>query len=363
MLHEVTFADVIKQDHDYTVLLLERDSRRLVGIRMGFHEATTIGWIAQGCPDLWSGRGQPGVHKFLRKAMAAAGSSVTGAAVREVGRGAFVARLGISAGESTTLNLKARPSDAIILAMLARAPIRVDMDSLRETSRDVDEVYTRTTLGRPTEALVETLRELWASQDARIYANAAAGYTNGQTNGEAPGAPQEIRLVDVLGDDPIVKTAVFWSKAGRRMLPVRVPAWDADALACQAPGESEGADSDQQPSTYRLAADVLSGSGVVVKDLEIMGVRDGVLRAVVRTDIEGVARGFDIRPVDAAGLAAVLGLPLCADEHVVEAAGVPATQLYRSKSEVGAGLKAAVRANNGHTASPLARLGAIFRRS
>jgi bifunctional DNase/RNase len=206
------------------------------------------------------------------------------------------------------------------------------------------------------------LRELWAAQDARIYANAAAGYTNGHTNGQAPGAPQEIRLVDVLGDYPIVKTAVFWSKAGRRMLPVQVPAWDADALARQGPADPDAADSGHQPSVYRLAADVLAGSDVMVKDLEIMEVRDGVLRAVVRTDIGGVARAFDIRPVDAAGLAAVLAMPLCADENVVESAGIPAGQLYRSKSEVGAGLRAA-RAASDRSGSPLARLGATFRRS
>jgi hypothetical protein len=103
----------------------------------------------------------------------------------------------------------------------------------------------------------------------------------------------------------------------------------------------------------------------VVRGLEINGVRDGVLRAVARLEVEGIRRDFDLRPVDAAGLAVALELPLCAAGRVLSATGIPAGRLYRSREEVGAGLRTLTRSlqRSAGPKSAWTRIGSLLRGS
>lgn len=97
------------------VLLRERDGGRYLPIWVGAVEATAIAYAQQGIVPP-----RPLTHDLLRDLLGALGVTVTEVRITALEDGVFYAVIGLSTG----VEVSARPSDAIALALRVDAPIR-----------------------------------------------------------------------------------------------------------------------------------------------------------------------------------------------------------------------------------------------
>ena len=98
-------------------------------IRLGVTEAATIG---MGVDNSMATR--PMTHDLFLTVIRDLGASVQSAAITGVQGTTFYASLNLALGDGQRLAIDARPSDAIALALRAKAPIFVEEDVLRTAS-------------------------------------------------------------------------------------------------------------------------------------------------------------------------------------------------------------------------------------
>lgn len=116
------------------VLLADEQVQRLLPICIGPFEANAIATQLQG-QDF----PRPLTHDLLRTVIEALGARLDHVAVTALADGTFFATLNLQAGERS-LEIDARPSDAIALALRADAPIYVAEEVLAEAQVLYDEV-------------------------------------------------------------------------------------------------------------------------------------------------------------------------------------------------------------------------------
>lgn len=128
---DVLLARVVLQDESdqQNLYLKERSGKRGFAILIGTNEAAEIQRVLAEVEVQ-----RPLTHQLLFDAVTAVGARL--AEVRIVGleRSTFYARLMLAPNEGEMLEVDARPSDAIALALRARCPIRVAEEVMRDAS-------------------------------------------------------------------------------------------------------------------------------------------------------------------------------------------------------------------------------------
>lgn len=106
---------------EYVVLLAATADDRRLPIWIGWHEAATIAYKLEAKP----GFARPLPHELLVAAVRALGGTVREIRIRELIEAAYYATVLLETPTGHTSDLEARPSDALNLALLTEAPIRV----------------------------------------------------------------------------------------------------------------------------------------------------------------------------------------------------------------------------------------------
>lgn len=102
------------------VVLREADSRRYLPIWIGPFEADAIALALQGHEPQ-----RPMTHDLLKSVFVELGASISHITVSDIQESTFYARIVVKQG-SHTIEIDARPSDAIALAVRTEAPIYVE---------------------------------------------------------------------------------------------------------------------------------------------------------------------------------------------------------------------------------------------
>lgn len=122
----------------------------------------------------------------------------------------------------------------------------------------------------------------------------------------------EVRVPSMAGGAPIV---VLRETSGRRLLPVWVTATAASGVLAAADGEQSDPD---HPCVHDLLLDVLSAQDATLDEVRLVAYADGIFSAQVI--VSGTASAC--RASDGIALALRAGVPILADEAVLDAAGV-----------------------------------------
>jgi RNA polymerase sigma factor (sigma-70 family) len=110
------------------ILLQEEAGERRLCIWVGAFEATQIAFVLEG-----AGLPRPMAYQFMTSLLEATGGRLAEARVTRLEDGTFYA-VAVVDGPAGRHEVDARPSDALNLALLAGAPIRVDPEVLEEAS-------------------------------------------------------------------------------------------------------------------------------------------------------------------------------------------------------------------------------------
>ncbi len=335
---KVQFADVVQQEGKYVILLLEKETQKLLGIWTGFNEGTLLAWLAGGKPQIWDGPARPGTFDFAADLVRQAGLKIQAVAIRALKNNVFYGVVQYVAGEKK-VNLDARASDAIALAIQMNLPIYADHDLIARTSWNLESVYRRTTMGKSTEALVDAMRTFWRTQDSRIYLNAVDTQPEMASRATGRTSAVPVMLVDILRKDEVQSRAIFWDKSGRRVLPVSMASWEAANLAWLHGGQPLPPGQPRRPQTYQLLGAMLESASIRVRNVQLRDLRDGVVIGGVEAVGGEQPLRVDARPVDAVGLALLTKAPIFVSEGILNAASVKPGVLYRSRQEVGRGMR------------------------
>jgi bifunctional DNase/RNase len=125
---EVVGVRVEMPSQNPIVLLRDREGGRYLPIWVGAVEATAIAYAQQGIVPP-----RPLTHDLLRDILAALGVSLTEVRITSLEDGVFYAVLVFSTG----VEVSARPSDAIALALRVDAPIRGADEVMEEAGIDL----------------------------------------------------------------------------------------------------------------------------------------------------------------------------------------------------------------------------------
>jgi RNA polymerase sigma factor (sigma-70 family) len=122
-------ADVRRAGERHVLVLEEPGGGRRLQIWVGAAEALAVAALLEAV-DL----PRPGPHQLAAALLGAAGSGVREVRISRLADAVFYADVVLADGTA----VDARPSDALTLALVAGAPVRVDPDVLDRTERDAD---------------------------------------------------------------------------------------------------------------------------------------------------------------------------------------------------------------------------------
>lgn len=129
---EVVGVRVEMPSNQPIVLLKEIDGSRFLPIWVGANEATAIAFAQQGLIPP-----RPLTHDLMREIVEAVDATLTAVHITEVKSGVFFATLLIRESSGTALNISARPSDAIALALRTHSNILASADLLDEAGIEI----------------------------------------------------------------------------------------------------------------------------------------------------------------------------------------------------------------------------------
>jgi bifunctional DNase/RNase len=109
------------------VILKKPDENLFLPIWIGVFEANAIALQLEGVETP-----RPMTHDLLRATIAALGAKVEGIVVHSLVENTFHAKVEVRTAQGTLIEVDARPSDAIALALRCQAPIRVAEEVFRE---------------------------------------------------------------------------------------------------------------------------------------------------------------------------------------------------------------------------------------
>lgn len=128
----------------------------------------------------------------------------------------------------------------------------------------------------------------------------------------------ELTLIGVRVELPANQPIVLLKEAdGDRYLPIWIGAAEATAIALAMQGVQP-----PRPMTHDLFKNVLEELRVALDRIEITELREGTFYAVLHLTRNGTAHSVSSRPSDAIALAVRSGVPIFADEEVLEEASV-----------------------------------------
>ena len=128
---ECELARIIIDEHrdEQAIFLREIGGGRTFPILIGIFEATVIDRVVKECRVERSF-----IHEFLLDVIQKFGGRLTAVRIEELARGVFFAKIVIESQGRETL-IDARPSDAVALALQARAPILVAEEVLDKVGK------------------------------------------------------------------------------------------------------------------------------------------------------------------------------------------------------------------------------------
>ena len=129
---EVVGVRVEMPSNQPIVLLKEIDGSRFLPIWVGANEATAIAFAQQGLIPP-----RPLTHDLMREIVEGLDATLTAVHITEVKSGVFYASLLFRESSGTALNISARPSDAIALALRTQSNILVKADLLDEAGIEI----------------------------------------------------------------------------------------------------------------------------------------------------------------------------------------------------------------------------------
>ena len=129
---EVVGVRVEMPSNQPIVLLKEIDGSRFLPIWVGANEATAIAFAQQGLIPP-----RPLTHDLMSDIVEALDATLTAVHITEVKSGVFYANLLIRESSGSTLNISARPSDAIALALRTHSNILASTELLDEAGIEI----------------------------------------------------------------------------------------------------------------------------------------------------------------------------------------------------------------------------------
>ena len=129
---EVVGVRVEMPSNQPIVLLKEIDGSRFLPIWVGANEATAIAFAQQGLTPP-----RPMTHDLIREIFEALDATLTAVHITEINSGIFYAALLIRESSGTALNISARPSDAIALALRTHSNILASAALLDEAGIEI----------------------------------------------------------------------------------------------------------------------------------------------------------------------------------------------------------------------------------
>jgi uncharacterized protein len=182
---EVRVLNVVPGPQGQTLILGEEDGERYLPIVIGIPEALAIHYeLTERHFD------RPMTHDLLARVIEAAGATVRSVTIGELREGTFYATLNITQ-EGQERSIDSRSSDAIAIALRARAPIYVAEAVMRDAGRSFEEDGEE-----PARALLED----WEAEDDADGDELADGGTSAAT-GELLDRFREIIRDAGLDDD------------------------------------------------------------------------------------------------------------------------------------------------------------------
>ena len=114
---------------EQVIVLKEKNGKRLLPIVIGILEATAIKMEISGYQPP-----RPLTHDLLKNTIAELGATLSQVNVEKLEQNIFFAKLVLETGDGKTVEVDARPSDSIALAVRAKAPIYVAQTVLDQVS-------------------------------------------------------------------------------------------------------------------------------------------------------------------------------------------------------------------------------------
>lgn len=128
----------------------------------------------------------------------------------------------------------------------------------------------------------------------------------------------ELQLVGVRVELPTNQPIVLLKESdGERYLPIWIGAVEATAIAFGMQGVVT-----QRPMTHDLMRDLLEGIGVEVQRILITELKEGTFYAEIQMVDDGSEVSISSRPSDAIALSVRLGVPVFANEEVLDEASI-----------------------------------------
>lgn len=127
MMIELVVTDILckaSDDRAYVMILKERDGNRKIMVAIGANEAQAIAFALKGIETK-----RPITHDLFRSLADALGATMTCATIGKVSDGTFYSQLLYRQGDAVC-QIDSRTSDAVAIALRARAPIYIDEELL-----------------------------------------------------------------------------------------------------------------------------------------------------------------------------------------------------------------------------------------
>jgi len=113
------------------------------------------------------------------------------------------------------------------------------------------------------------------------------------------------------------RVVILREKTSDRYLPIWIGPAEADAIAVKLQGVSV-----PRPLTHDLLSSVIETLGATVNSIIVNDLKNDTFYAKVILDVDGRQLEVDSRPSDALALAVRTGVPIFADESVMDKAGI-----------------------------------------
>jgi bifunctional DNase/RNase len=113
------------------------------------------------------------------------------------------------------------------------------------------------------------------------------------------------------------RVVILKEKVADRYLPIWIGPSEADAIAVKLQGVSV-----PRPLTHDLLSSVIDTLGATVDSIIVNDLKNDTFYAKVILDVDGKQVEVDSRPSDALALAVRTGVPIYADESVLDKAGI-----------------------------------------
>ncbi|MDX1907721.1 MAG: bifunctional nuclease family protein [Bacteroidia bacterium] len=153
----IALAPSETQPGNYTLILEEPESRRRIPLIIGGFEAQAIAVTMEQMQPL-----RPLTHDLFRQTLDALGVKVAEVVIHSMQEGVFYADLYLRQADGTLLQVDARPSDAIALAVRAQAPVYTFDSLIEAVAIWVESLQTRTKKGSLEAYSLAELEELLA---------------------------------------------------------------------------------------------------------------------------------------------------------------------------------------------------------